>query len=163
MLPTTHQELTTVETKKTYSPSAVSRLAALSRTYHQSLPDIAAAILQDMREQDTEEDCLAVAEKFGLSYEDCVKFRPEGVLRLRQGSIHRAGLCGFEETMANVLLDIQSGKLKPGTRFPPRTKFTEDYYCDKKTHGEVLSRLMKLGMVHRPGGSGGGIFVSDGV
>lgn len=146
--------------KKVYGRQTVDGLAALSRTYHESLPDISAVIMQEMRKQRNDEERAVVGEKFGLAKDAWRDFKPDGVLRLRHGHIHRAGLCGFEETMSNVLLDMQSGKLRPGSRFPPRTKFTKDYYCDKKTHSEVVRRLMGLGILRRPGGSSGGLYVS---
>lgn len=141
--------------KEKVSPTQVQRLAALSRAYRQAKSEIAEALLQEALSRDPEE----VAEQFGLSREELSRYLPENVLRLREGFVHRAHLRGFEEVLADVRRHIELGRLKPGEQFPPRTAFTEMYCCDKKTHGEVVDRLVKDGVIQRTKIRGGPLYV----
>lgn len=141
--------------KEIVSPTQVQRLAALSRAYRQAKSEIAEALLQEALSRDPEE----VAEQFGLSRDEMIRYLPEHVLRLREGVVHRARLRSLDEVLADVRLHIEIGRLKPGGQFPPRTAFTETYHCDKKTHAEAVAQLLKEGVIHRPGGRGGPMFV----
>jgi DNA-binding GntR family transcriptional regulator len=137
------------------SPTQVQRLAAVSRAYREAKAEISEALLQEALSREPEE----VAEQFGLSREEMIRYLPEHVLRLREGFVHRAHLRSTEAVLADVLLHIELGRLKPGDQFPPRTAFTEMYRCDKKTHGEVVDRLVKDGVVQRTKVRGGPLYV----
>jgi hypothetical protein len=142
---------------RTYSPTEVARLAALCRTYHEALPDILAAVVQEVR-RDLDPDWRSdVAKRFGLTEQEIIKL--DQVKALYYGYVQRAGLKDPEEVYALVMRDIETGRLKPGDQLPPRTKFVEQYHCDKRTHGEVTTRLDREGYIQRPGGVGGPLYI----
>jgi hypothetical protein len=145
---------------KAYTLTEVTQLAALSRAYREALGDIRRAIMQELAATSTPEQRAEVALKFGLTEDELPRYRPEGVLRVHKGSLHRANLRSTAEVLADVLLHINLGRLKPGDQFPPRTAFTETYVCDKATHKEVVDHLIRHGMIHRPGGQGGPLYVA---
>ncbi|GHB88312.1 hypothetical protein GCM10010306_099140 [Streptomyces umbrinus] len=145
---------------KTYTSTEVARLAAISRAYREALPDINAAILQEMNADLMPEHRVEVGIRFGLSEAEFPRYLPEGVLRIRDGSLHRANLQEADEVLADVLLHIELGRLKPGDQFPPRTAFTKTYRCDKATHKQVIDRLIRDGVIHRPGGRGGPLYIA---
>jgi hypothetical protein len=145
---------------KKYSPAEVSRLAALSRAYREAMADINAAIVQEMMADLDPEHRADVGIRFGLSEGEFPRYLPEGVLRVSKGSIHRANLRKADEVLADVMLHIELGRLKPGDQFPPRTAFVETYRCDKATHKQVVDRLIRDGVIHRPSGRGGPLYVA---
>jgi hypothetical protein len=145
---------------KTYTPTEVTQLAALSRAYREALHDINSVIVQELSADLDPEQRMEVALKFGLSEEELPRYLPEGVLRVHKGSLHRANLRSTTEVLADVLLHIKLGRLKPGDQFPPRTAFTGTYICDKATHKQVVDHLIRHGMIHRPGGRGGPLYVA---
>lgn len=129
--------------QRSYTRTEVTRLAALSRAYWEALPDINAAIMQEI---DLDPECRAeVGVRFGLPEGEFPRCLPE----------RRAGLRSTDEVLADVMRDIEAGRLKPGDQLPPRTRFTVEYHCDKKVHGEVTAELARRGVVYRPGGVGG--------
>jgi hypothetical protein len=144
---------------RVYTSTEVARLAALSRAYHEARGDIIAAVVQELK-RELDPDWLGdVAARFGLSRQETARYQAADVKRLYYGYIHRAKLATVAEVYARVLADLEMGRLKPGDQLPPRTRFTQDYHCDKKTHGEVVERLTRNGVVHRPGGPGGPLYV----
>jgi hypothetical protein len=145
---------------QTYTLTEVTQLAALSRAYREALCDINRAIVQELSAAASSEQRAEIALKFGLSEEELPRYLPEGVLRVHKGSLHRANLRSATEVLADVLLHIKLGRLKPGDQFPPRTAFTETYVCDKATHKQVVDHLIRHGMIHRPGGGGGPLYVA---
>lgn len=144
---------------RVYTPDDIDRLAALSRRYHKAIPDIVSAVVQELRADPSPGHRLRIAELFGLSTLEIARFDHEHVKALYHGYMHRAGLYSPAAVYARVLREIESGELQSGSQFPARTVFTVRYYCNKKTHGEVVERLLKSGVVHRPGGDGGPLFV----
>jgi len=142
-----------------FTPAEVSRLAALSRAFREARRDIHAAIVQEMGEDLSPEHRADVGIAFGLTEEEFVHYLPENVSRVYDGYIHRAGLRSVGEVVAAVLRHVEIGRLKPGDQLPPRTAFGNLYYCNKKTHAEAVARLTAIGVVHRPGGTGGPVFV----
>ncbi|MFE0472391.1 hypothetical protein ACFW2V_12325 [Streptomyces sp. NPDC058947] len=145
---------------KKYTQTEVTQLAALSRAYREALHDINRAITQELSTSTEPEQRTEIASKFGLPKEELPRYLPEGVLRVHRGSLHRANLRSTAEVLADVLLHIQIGHLKPGDQFPPRTAFTDRYVCDKATHKQVVDHLIRHGMIHRPGGQGGPLYVA---
>lgn len=140
-----------------YTPAEVARLAALSRTYREALPDILAAIVQEVK-RDLDPDWRGdVAKRFGLSDQEIIQL--DQAKRLYTGYIHREGLRSPDDVYAQVIRDIELGRLKPGDQLPPRTQFTKQYHCDKRTHGEVTTRMDREGLIQRPGGVGGPLYV----
>jgi len=144
---------------RTYTRTEMSRLAALSRAYHEALDDIVSVLVQELRQDEDPEWRDDVTKRFGLSVPEVTQFQADHVKRLYYGYIHRAGLMGAPQVYARVLQDIELGRLKAGDQLPARTVFTVKYHCDKRTHAEVVDRLVKNGVVHRPGGNGGPLFV----
>jgi hypothetical protein len=144
---------------RAYTPTEVARLAALSRAYQEALGDIIGAVVQELKRDLDPEWREDVACRFGLSVDEVAQYQADSVKALYYGYVHRAGLVGPAEVYARVLQEISLGRLKPGDQLPPRTKFTKTYHCDKKAHTEVVARLIKNGIVHRPGGNGGPLYV----
>lgn len=146
--------------KRVYTRSEVARLAALSRAYRESFGDINAAIMQEMMIDLDPEHRAEVGIRFGLSEEEFTQYLPEEVLRLCDGFIHRAGLREAEEVLAEVKLHIELGRLKPGDQLPPRTTFTSTYHCGKGVHGEVVTQLIRDGLVCRSKIRGGPLYIT---
>ncbi|WP_434598453.1 hypothetical protein [Streptomyces sp. A5-4] len=145
---------------KRYTRKEVDRLAALSRAYQEARADITAAIVQETMAVLDPEHRADVGARFGLSPEELSRYRPEEVLRLRNGHIHRASLRSADDVLADVMLHIELGRLNPGDQLPPRTAFTATYRCDKRTHKQVVDHLIRDGVIHRPGGQGGPLYVA---
>lgn len=136
-------------------------LAGLSRAHQEARGRIGAAITQELRKATDHSQRLAVAEMFGLSETECKAYYPEELRALYDGYVHRAKLRSTPIVLAEVLLHLTTGHLKPGDQIPPRTKFTQVYRCAKKTHGEVVSRLLAMQLIYRPGVDAGPLFVCD--
>lgn len=149
----------TQKSERPFTRDELEALADLSRAYHEARPDILAALVQLMRQEQTPDWRAEVAQWFGLSVEEAVRYRPDEVKALHRGFVRRAQLFSARHVYTRILQEIESGSLRPGDQLPPRTRFTEVYRCDKATHQEVVTRLMKNGVVHRPGGAGGPLYV----
>lgn len=142
-----------------FSRKEVGRLAALSRAYHEEFGSIQAALTQELDLEVSSEWRRDVAEYFGMTVEQAAALQVERVKAVYGGYVHRAGLAGSAHVYARILQEVATGHLKPGDQLPPRTRFTQIYNCNKKTHAETIDRLMRNGIVHRPGGKGGPLFI----
>lgn len=140
-------------------PRRVAELAAISRTFRELEQEINRAIVQEMGREPDPDWRAAVGARFGLSEEELPRYQPEAILRLQFGYIHRAGLRRRDEVIADLLDGIEKGELKPGEALLPRSRFTERYHCDKKTHQDVLDLLKRLGLVARRSMHGGPMLV----
>lgn len=146
---------------KVYTRREVDHLAALSRTYQESLPDIEAAIAQELKTRHSPEELTDIASRFGLTRQQLLHYLPKNVLRISRGKVHRAGLNGPKETLAAVRADLDNGTLKPGDKFPPRSVFVKKYRCSKAVHQQVVDDLADAGYIERPGGQGGPLLVVE--
>lgn len=140
-------------------PRRVAELAVLSRAFREAEQEINRAIVQEMEREPDPDWRAVVGARFGLSEEELPRYQPEAILRLQFGFIHRAGLRGRDEVVADLLGEVGEGVLKPGDSIPPQCRFTERYHCDKKTHQDVLVLLKRLGLVARRAAHGGPMLV----
>jgi hypothetical protein len=77
---------------RTCTPTEMTQLAALSRTYREALHNINRAVMQELSADLAPERRAEGALKFGLTEDDLPRYLPGGVLRVHKGSLHRANM-----------------------------------------------------------------------
>lgn len=142
-----------------FTPREIKHLELFSRAYRKAVEDIDTAIRQELRYATTPEERTEVGLRFGLNEAELNPYLPENILRYRGTVADRAHLHSPEEVYEHVLRHITLGRLKPGDQFPPRTAFIKTYQCCKRTHLEVVDRLLAQEVIHRPGGKGGPFYI----
>jgi hypothetical protein len=142
-----------------YTPADVERLAEVSRRYREAASDIRSAIVQELRCEPTPEHRAQLAVRFGMTEAEVTALCSPSLRALYEGYVHRANLNSPPRVYTLVMHDVEAGKFRSGDQLPPRTTFTERYHCNKLTHGQVVERLLRNGVVHRPGGNGGPLYI----
>lgn len=111
----------------------ISELAAISRAYQRMKSEIDAAIQSQLKDGVPVEE---VAESFGLSARS-----------LTNKLAKRGSLCDFETVLKNVLSDIELGRIGP--KLPGEDRFTQIYWCSKRTASRVRKHLLDNNIVRK--------------